>query len=73
MTRRQLAEQIGADRITDKPGEHRVAVDARLFGLGIERFEQLLTLILTLRRPQLAKHLDPKGLVPHAVRWSPAT
>ena len=62
LTRRQLGEQIGADRITDKPGDHRTAVDARLFGLGIERFEQLLTLILTLRRPQLAKHLDPKGL-----------
>ena len=62
LTRRQLGEQIGAERITDKPGEHRTAVDARLFGLGIERFEQLLTLILTLRRPQLAKHLDPKGL-----------
>ena len=62
LTRRQLAEQIGVDRITDKPGEHRLAVDARLFGLGQERFEQLITLILTLRRPQLAKHLDPKGL-----------
>ena len=37
-------------------------MDARLFGLGLERFEQLLTLILTLRRSQLAKHLDPKGL-----------
>jgi uncharacterized protein (TIGR02680 family) len=62
LTRRQLGDRIGADRITDKPGEHRSAVDARLFGLGLERFEQLLTLILTLRRPQLAKHLDPKGL-----------
>jgi len=62
LTRNQLKAQIGAERITDKPNEHRTAVDARLFGLGIERFEQLLTLILTLRRPQLAKHLDPKGL-----------
>ena len=30
--------------------------------LGAERYEQLLTLILTLRRPQLAKNLDPVKL-----------
>src|SRR5581483_11424935 len=29
---------------------------------GAERYEQLLTLILTLRRPQLAKNLDPVKL-----------
>ncbi len=62
LTRKQLIEQIGADRVLDRPVEHRAAVDRRLFGLGLERFEQLLTLILTLRRPQLAKDLDPKGL-----------
>ncbi len=62
LTRSQLAAQIGAGQITDKPSEHRAAVDTRLFELGSERFDQLLTLVLTLRRPQLAKHLDPKGL-----------
>ncbi|MET3807693.1 uncharacterized protein (TIGR02680 family) [Nakamurella sp. UYEF19] len=62
LTRRQLAEQIGADVVTDRPVEHRQAIDARLFGLGAQRYEQLLTLILTLRRPQLAKNLDPKSL-----------
>ena len=46
----------------DNPAEHRAAVDARLFGLGRERFDQLLTLVLTLRRPQLAKNLDPGKL-----------
>ena len=44
------------------PTEFRAAVDQRLFGLGPERYEQLLTLILTLRRPQLAKNLDPVKL-----------
>ena len=62
LTKRQLAEQIGAAAVTDRPIEHRTAIDARLFGLGGARFEQLLTLVLTLRRPQLAKNLDPKGL-----------
>ena len=62
LTKRQLAEQIGSDAVTDRPIEHRTAIDARLFGLGGARFEQLLTLVLTLRRPQLAKNLDPKGL-----------
>lgn len=62
LTKRQLADEIGVDAITDRPADHRLATDARLFGLGAGRFEQLLTLILTLRRPQLAKNLDPKGL-----------
>jgi uncharacterized protein (TIGR02680 family) len=59
LTRKQLIAEIGADAVRDNPGEHRAAVDARLFGLGRERYEQLITLVLTLRRPQLAKNLDP--------------
>jgi len=39
--------------------EYRDAVDARLFGLGRERYAQLLDLLLALRRPLLAKDLDP--------------
>ena len=39
--------------------EYRAAVDARLFGLGRERYAQLLDLLLALRRPLLAKDLDP--------------
>jgi uncharacterized protein (TIGR02680 family) len=62
LTRKQLSAELGADAVTDRAVDHRAAVDARLFGLGAERYEQLLTLVLTLRRPQLAKHLDPKGL-----------
>ncbi|MDG3016470.1 TIGR02680 family protein [Speluncibacter jeojiensis] len=62
MTKKQLAEQIGADAIVERPADYRAAIDARLFGLGAERYEQLINLILTLRRPQLAKNLDPKGL-----------
>ncbi|MFC4128664.1 TIGR02680 family protein [Nocardia rhizosphaerae] len=62
LTRKQLAEQIGSDAIVDRPVEYRAAIDARMFGLGAQRYDQLINLILTLRRPQLAKNLDPRGL-----------
>ncbi|MCX4092739.1 SbcC/MukB-like Walker B domain-containing protein [Nocardia sp. alder85J] len=62
LTRKQLAEQIGTDAILDRPLEYRAAIDARMFGLGLQRYDQLINLILTLRRPQLAKNLDPRGL-----------
>ena len=62
MTRKQLAEEIGEAALSGSPTEYRAAIDQRLFGLGAERYEQLLTLILTLRRPQLAKNLDPVKL-----------
>ncbi|MGW6805175.1 TIGR02680 family protein, partial [Streptomyces sp. NPDC055039] len=61
MTRKQLAVELGRELIAST-GDYRAAVDQRLFGLGRERYEQLLTLILTLRRPQLAKNLDPAKL-----------
>ncbi|MBO0856542.1 MAG: endonuclease, partial [Nocardia sp.] len=61
-TRKQLAEQIGTDALTDRPVDYRAAIDARMFGLGQQRYDQLINLILTLRRPQLAKNLDPRGL-----------
>ncbi|MFD3756763.1 TIGR02680 family protein [Streptomyces sp. NPDC058622] len=38
---------------------YREAVDDRLFGLGRERYNQLVNLLLQLRRPLLAKDLDP--------------
>jgi len=62
MTRKQLAEEIGESSLHASPTDYRAAIDRRLFGLGRERYEQLLTLILTLRRPQLAKNLDPAKL-----------
>ncbi|WP_338677494.1 TIGR02680 family protein [Streptomyces sp. SCSIO 30461] len=64
LTKKQLAAglaPLGADVIASAT-DYRTAVDRRLFGLGRERYEQLLTLILTLRRPQLAKNLDPAKL-----------
>ncbi|MFI8565923.1 TIGR02680 family protein [Rhodococcus sp. NPDC078407] len=62
LTKKQLGEQLGTDALTDRPVDYRAAIDARMFGLGAQRYDQLINLILTLRRPQLAKNLDPKGL-----------
>lgn len=62
MTRKQLAAELGEQALHSSPTDYRAAIDQRLFGLGRERYEQLLTLILTLRRPQLAKNLDPGKL-----------
>ncbi|MFC4061876.1 TIGR02680 family protein [Planomonospora corallina] len=62
MTRKQLAEELGEHALIPSPPDYRAAIDQRLFGLGRERYEQLITLILTLRRPQLAKNLDPAKL-----------
>jgi len=62
MTRKQLIDEIGEAAMFGSPTEYRAGIDQRLFGLGPERYEQLLTLILTLRRPQLAKNLDPVKL-----------
>ncbi|TLQ44521.1 TIGR02680 family protein [Streptomyces marianii] len=61
MTKKQLAAELRRELIAST-ADYRAAVDQRLFGLGPERYEQLLTLILTLRRPQLAKNLDPARL-----------
>lgn len=59
--RRGLVEALGADAVHERATDYRRAIDARLFGLG-ERYEAMLDLVLTLRRPQLAKDLDPKKL-----------
>jgi uncharacterized protein (TIGR02680 family) len=62
LNRRDLISQLGVERVYDSPEEYRRAVDARLFGLGPARYEQLLDLVLTLRKPQLAKDLNPVEL-----------
>ncbi|HEV2342726.1 MAG TPA: TIGR02680 family protein [Actinocrinis sp.] len=62
MTKKQLAAEIGAENLYDSAADYRAGLDRRLFGLGADRYEQMLTLILTLRRPQLAKNLDPVKL-----------
>ena len=60
LTAKQLTTILGRDaHYGDKRGAYTDAVDARLFGLGRERYAQLLDLLIALRRPLLAKDLDP--------------
>ncbi|MEU7894278.1 TIGR02680 family protein [Nonomuraea sp. NPDC049152] len=59
LTERQLKAVLGGKAYCDSATAYRGKVDARLFGLGRERYTQLLDLLLALRRPLLAKDLDP--------------
>ncbi len=59
LTEKQLRETLEPGAAYKTATEYRDAVDARLFGLGRERYTQLLDLLLALRRPLLAKDLDP--------------
>jgi hypothetical protein len=62
VSRRDLIYRLGAEAVRDSAEEYRHLVDAKLFGLGPARYEQLLDLVLTLRKPQLAKDLNPVEL-----------
>jgi Putative exonuclease SbcCD, C subunit len=59
LTERQLRAVLEPDAGRKTATEYRDLVDHRLFGLGRERYAQLLDLLLALRRPLLAKDLDP--------------
>ena len=57
-----------ADAIGDKGSiyttarEYRQAVDDALFGLGKQRYDAMVDLLIQLRKPQLSKNLDEKTL-----------
>lgn len=60
LTAKQLTALLGRDAYYgERKGAYQDAVDTRLFGLGRERYTQLLDLLIALRRPLLAKDLDP--------------
>lgn len=61
-TKKALVADLGEKVVMDRASDHRRRVDDVLFGLGPERYEAMLDLVLTLRRPMLAKDLDPKSL-----------
>jgi uncharacterized protein (TIGR02680 family) len=62
-TRDRLREALG-DRglVYDTATEYRRAVDEAMFGLGRERYEALVGLLIQLRQPQLSKRPDEKLL-----------
>lgn len=59
LSKASLEKVLAHGSVVSTAVEHRRRVDARLFGLGETRYEALLELILTLRRPKLAADLDP--------------
>lgn len=62
LTYKELIDLLGTERVMQKARDYRERIDQRLFGLGSERYEQMLELVLTLRKPQLSKDLDPEKL-----------
>ncbi|RNL87605.1 TIGR02680 family protein [Halostreptopolyspora alba] len=59
LTEKQLRASLEPGAFTRTAAEYRDALDTQLFGLGRERYTQLLDLLLALRRPLLAKDLNP--------------
>jgi hypothetical protein len=63
LTREKLREEIGAHGfVYDRAADYRRAVDEHLFGLGAQRYEALVNLLIQLRQPQLSKKPDEKLL-----------
>ena len=62
---RALAEAIdGHGRVFESATAYRAAVDERLFGLR-DRYDGLLGLLISLRRPKLSEKLDLESLMGH--------
>jgi uncharacterized protein (TIGR02680 family) len=62
-TRDRLKDALGVRGLVyDTASEYRRAVDEALFGLGRERYEALVGLLIQLRQPQLSKKPDEKLL-----------
>jgi uncharacterized protein (TIGR02680 family) len=63
LTREKLREEIGSRGfVYDRAADYRRAVDEHLFGLGPQRYEALVNLLIQLRQPQLSKKPDEKLL-----------
>ncbi|MBW3551232.1 MAG: hypothetical protein KY442_10595 [Proteobacteria bacterium] len=65
LTRDRLREALGTDCVRESAHEHRIAVDRALYGLGPDRYDALIHLILQLRRPKLSEKLKPDTLAEH--------
>lgn len=62
LSRGALVERLGASAVHDSAESYRAAVDRRLFGLGAQRYRNLIELLLVLRRPHLAGKLNLEHL-----------
>lgn len=67
LTREKLRDAVaGHGTVYDTASDYRRAVDEALFGLGSQRYEALVNLLIQLRQPQLSKKPDEK-LLSHAL------
>jgi uncharacterized protein (TIGR02680 family) len=63
LTREKLREELGPHGfVYDRAADYRRAVDEHRFGLGAQRYEALVNLLIQLRQPQLSKKPDEKLL-----------
>jgi DNA repair exonuclease SbcCD ATPase subunit/energy-coupling factor transporter ATP-binding protein EcfA2 len=62
LRKKELETILGKDALHKTATSYRDAIDERLFGLGRQSYAQLINLLLQLRRPLLAKDLDPDKL-----------
>jgi len=63
LTAERFREALGEQAVfSNSAREHRAAVDHALFGLGPERYDALIHLLLQLRRPKLSEKLDMSRL-----------
>lgn len=63
LTKDRLVEAIGGHgRVFSTAKDYRQAVDAELFGLGTDRYDALVELLIALRQPQLSRKLDEAKL-----------
>jgi uncharacterized protein (TIGR02680 family) len=58
LSRGGLADTLGAVAVHESADSYRAAVDRALFGLGARRYNNLIELLLVLRRPHLAGKLN---------------
>jgi uncharacterized protein (TIGR02680 family) len=63
LSKSALVEAIGSrGRVYATAKEYRHAVDDKLFGLGRQRYDAMVDLLIQLRKPQLSRQLDEKML-----------
>lgn len=63
LSKAALVEAIGnRGRVYTTAKEYRQAVDEKLFGLGRQRYDAMVDLLIQLRKPQLSRQLDEKML-----------
>lgn len=63
LTERQLRERIGpGGQVTDRQGEYQRMVNALLFGMPEEEYDDLLKVLVHLRSPKLNKDIKPSDV-----------